>query len=227
MSSTYAQPGPRSEAKKILAVEAGGAATESMGGVAVVVLSILALVGVAPALLMAIAGIVFGAAFAVEGAAVASRHSALMSVLTETDAERIEFGGGVTVELAAGVAGVVLGILALIGIAPAILLPALAITGGAGLILSAGVLHTLNELRAEAYGVSSAARHASRAAVSGAMAAQVFAGLGAVALGILALIPAIGYSATLTIIAFLVLGASLMLSGTALSGRMLSLFRRA
>ena len=103
------------------AVEAGGAATESMGGVAVIVLSILSLLGVVPRILTPIAGIVFGIAFMVEGAAIAARQATLIQQTERTDvtgAPELEVGGGVTIELTVGAAAIVLGVLALIGVVP-------------------------------------------------------------------------------------------------------------
>jgi hypothetical protein len=135
-------------------------------------------------------------------------------------------GGGMTVELVAGVASIALGILALVGVVPTVLMPALVITGGAALILSAGAVERMNDIRAEAFGVGTTARAVARGAVSSAAAGQVLAGLGAVALGILALV-GVGDPAILTTVGLLVLGAAITLSGTALSGKMLSLFRRA
>ncbi|MGH7024312.1 MAG: hypothetical protein ACREEB_12080 [Caulobacteraceae bacterium] len=208
------------------AVEAGGAATESMGGVAVVVLAILALVGVVPGALTPIAGIIFGAAFLIEGAAMAARRNDMMTAMVGTEAERVVLGGGVTVEMAAGATAIVLGILALIGISSASLISALLIVAGAGLILSAGALSEFAELRAEMAGVDVAIRRMARAAVSGAAGAQVLAGLGAVVLGILSLIPSIPPQAALMRVGMLVLGASLVVSGSALSGRMLGMMRR-
>jgi len=211
--------------RRTYAVEAGGAATESMGGVAVVVLAILALAGVMRALLTDISGIVFGAAFIIEGAALAARHSAIMERVSEGRMEQLEMGGGMSVELVAGVAAIALGILSLIGLVPTILMPALVITGGAALILSAGAVERLNDIRADAFSVGPTARAVARGAVSSAAAGQVLAGLGAAALGILALV-GVGDPAILTSVGMLVLGAAITLSGTALSGKMLSLFRR-
>ena len=56
-----------------------------MGGVAVIVLAILALLGVVPRILTPIAGIVFGIAFMVEGAAIAARQSTLIQQTERTD----------------------------------------------------------------------------------------------------------------------------------------------
>jgi len=206
-------------------VEAGGAATESMGGVAVIILAIIALAGVLPGVLTDIAGIIFGAAFIVEGAALAARQTAIMGQMAEPGIEQLEAGGGMTAEFVAGLAAIILGILSLIGLMPLVLMPALVITGGAGLILCAGAVGRLNDLRTAGLGVNPTARVAAATGVASAAAGQVLAGLAAVTLGILALVR-VGDPQLLATVGVLVLGAAIALSGTALSGKMLSLFRR-
>ncbi|MGH6956154.1 MAG: hypothetical protein ACREEW_05760 [Caulobacteraceae bacterium] len=205
MSTTY----QTTETGRARAVGAGGGATESMGGIAVVVLAILALVGVIPRVLSPVAGIVFGVAFIVEGAANAARQA------TTTGVE-MEFGGGVTVELVAGLSAIVLGILALIGVHIPILMSALVIVGGAGLVLSAGLV---NRSSMPGAGMAQAS------VTSSAAAAHLLVGIAAIVLGILALTNA-GASVALFTVGLLVLGGSLMLSGTAMSTAMLRLFQR-
>jgi hypothetical protein len=90
---------------------------------------------------------------------------------------------------------------------------ALVITGGAALMLSAGLVNRTD-------GASTLA-----APPSSAAAAHLLAGLAAVVLGILALTNA-GAGMVLTTVALLVLGGSLMLTGTAMSTAMLRLFRQ-
>jgi hypothetical protein len=209
------------------AVEAGGAATESMGGIAAIVLTILALVGVLPRVLTSIAGIVFGVAFMVEGAAIAARQSNLINQAVGPSAEELEMGGGVTIELMGGLATLILGILALIGIIPGILLPALTTAGGAALILSAGVVQRLNELQASLVNpdVSAPVRSVTRMAVFSAASGQFLAGVAVVVLGILGLVR-VGDPVILSAVGILVLGAAITFSGTALASRLLQLFRR-
>jgi hypothetical protein len=198
-----------------------------MGGVAVVVLAILALVGVVPGALTPIAGIVFGAAFLIEGAAMATKRNDLMTTLAGAESAEVILGGGVTVEMASGITAIVLGILSLIGIASAALIPAILIVGGAGLMLSAGALSQFAEMRAAAAGASGPAQRLARAAVSGAAGTQVLAGLGAVVLGILSLVPPLAaHFGAFMRVGMLVLGSSLVVSGTALSGRVLGMMRR-
>ena len=89
---------------------------------------------------------------------------------------------------------------------------AVVIAGGAALMLSAGVVNRMQAMTTLSTPSSSAA------------AAHLLAGLAAVVLGILALTNA-GATMVLTTVGLLVLGASLMLSGTAMSTAMLRLFR--
>lgn len=206
-------------------VQAGGAATESMGGLAVVVLSILSLLGVLGHALTPIAGIVFGAALLIEAAALAAQRNAFMGIANAGGAQ-MEFGAGVSAGVVAGVAAVALGVLALVGVAAATLMAALVITGGLGLIIGAGAVHELNEIAAEMNSWSDASRRISRSAVRGAVGAQVLAGLAAMVLGVLALIPAVGANLVLTTVGLLVLGAAEILSGSALSGRVLGFIHR-
>jgi len=212
----------RTETKRTYEIEAGGSAGESVGGIAVVALSILALAGVMPMWLAPIAGIAFGAALLIEGAAMAVRHSELMAQVAATEEARFELSEGMSVEAAVGIACIALGILALVGVAPAVLLPSLAITGGAGLIVSAGTLRQLNEIRADALDISPTPRRVARTAVSSAAATQVLAGVAAITLGVIALVEASSFPSALTITALLVLGSAVLMSGATLSSRMLT-----
>jgi len=196
-----------------------------MGGVAVIALTIIALAGVLRPVLTEIAGIVFGAAFIIEGAALAARHASIMEQAgSDSGVDQLELGGGISVELVTGIAAITLGILSLVGVASNILMPVLVITGGAGLILSAGALQRLNDMRSDLLGIGRAERAIASSAVSSAAAGQVLAGLGAGTLGILALV-GVGDPILLTAVGVLVLGSAITLSGTALSGKMLNLFR--
>ncbi|HZD26720.1 MAG TPA: hypothetical protein VE631_10700, partial [Alphaproteobacteria bacterium] len=134
MSTTF-EPGTE---RRLLEVESGGAAVEAIGGIAIIILGILGLVGLAPSFLAAIAGIVFGVAVLALGAAIAAEFYSLYARLTGGALGTVELGGGMTVEVVAGGAAIVLGILALLGVAPNVLLPALVIAGGGSLMLAAG-----------------------------------------------------------------------------------------
>lgn len=207
------------------AVEAGGAATESMGGVATIVLTILALCGVLPRVLTSIGGIVFGIAFMVEGAAIAARQTGIMSQASGAT-DSVETGSGASVELMGGLAAIVLGILALVGVVPAILLSALVVVGGVALILSAGTVQRLNELHASLSSPDAGpqAQSVANLAASNASSGQFLAGIAAAVLGILGLVGI--YPIILSAVGLLVLGAAITFSGTALAGRLLKIFKR-
>jgi hypothetical protein len=175
-------------------------------------LAILSLVGVAPRFLLPISGIVFGVAFMVEGAALAARQSSIQS-----GGEQLA-SSSVTLELFAGLASLILGVLALIGIAIPALMAALVITGGGALVLSAAAIAPLApETGVRGVVVTTAA--------SSATASHVLAGIASVVLGIPALTSP-GASLILSSVALLVLGAALTSSGPAVSTAMLRLFDR-
>jgi hypothetical protein len=108
----------------------GGLALESIAGLAVVVLAVLALIGVLPMLLTTVGGIVFGIAMLVGGIAIAGAWARLTSAALRGNGDTMRAGGGAGVEMIVGLAAIALGVLALLGVSPAILVPALIITGG-------------------------------------------------------------------------------------------------
>jgi len=146
----------------------------------------------------------------VEGAAVAARQNALGEEGAGFSASSI------TIELFAGLAALVLGILALIGIAIPVLMAALVITGGGALIMSTGAVTASTETATRGVVVTTA--------VSSAAGSHLIAGIAGVVLGILALThPTL--SGVLSSVALIVLGAALTFSGSAVSTMMLRLFQ--
>jgi hypothetical protein len=227
---------PKSD-RHLLEVESSGAAVEAVGGLGVIVLSILGLINLVPATLAAIAAIVFGVAALAQGSAIATEHSQLFSKFGGDTTGSLELGGGMTAEIMAGGAAIVLGVLALLRIAPEVLLPASVIVGGASLMLTAGSVRRLNNMKMAAAEASStdSAQRVLHAATSGAAGSQLLAGVGAIVLGIIALAsqPATTLAAaapqswlTLTLVGLLVLGASIMISGGSLTGRLMQMFSR-
>jgi len=218
--------GPDSRA---VGLTAGGSTLKTVGGVAVAVLAILALVGVLPAILVAISGIVFGVAMLIEGLSIASEYSALAGEVAEGRTEIAEFGGGVGVEVLVGIAAIALGVLALVGVATSTMIPVLIIVGGVGLILSAGTTQRLNDLHLASMGHTEMARSVTHAAMTGAAVAQTLGGLAAVVLGILALVDVSAAAAagfgTLPQVGMLVLGVVVAFAGGALAGKATRLYR--
>ena len=107
---------------------------EAIGGVAALVLGILGLTGTIPGILAACAAMALGVALAIQGGGMAARYEEIAAVDPQTS-EKIELVGGTGEEILGGVAGAVLGLLALVGIAPAILLACASIVFGAALLL--------------------------------------------------------------------------------------------
>jgi len=198
-----------------------GSMSELLIGVGSIVLAIIALIGFLPETLVSITTIALGAAFVFEGAAI-SRE--ITDVLAESRLSTASLGYGMTVEFLAGIAGVALGILALVNVVPMVLLPAAAIVFGAGLIAGTGMTSRLSKIAVQATVEEEAVLELSREAIAAASYVRLFIGLGTMTLGVLALI---GMSPlVLSIIALLSVAFSQMISGGTLSGRAMSLFSR-
>jgi hypothetical protein len=109
----------------------GGTAADVVGGVAAIALGILALVGIAPWPLTSIAVISLGAALLLSSAIPA--HAA-----PEGGSKRGRAAGGV--QLLAGVAASVLGVLALLGMQPLWLVLVGVLVAGSGLVVSGAAM---------------------------------------------------------------------------------------
>ncbi len=109
-----------------------GALIVAGGGVAAIVLTVLGLANVAANGMLAVATIVRGVAFILQGMEIVAEYSAAAS---NGNSSAIPFTGGVTMEFLVGGAGVVLGILALVAGTAMILVPAALIAFGAATVL--------------------------------------------------------------------------------------------
>jgi hypothetical protein len=211
------------EEKSTAEIVFSGTMAEEIAAGAAAVLAIVSLAGKGPALLLPIAVIALGAALLFEGAAITSRFYELLSETTRNQLNTLELGSGMTAESMAGIFGITLGILSIFGLVPVILISAAVVGIGGCLILGAGANVRLNALKALTSAHHPLVREIVREAVLATTGLQVLIGLGGVTLGIIALTgvePKI-----LSEVAILGMSGSLLLSGTALAGRMLSLFR--
>lgn len=201
----------------------GGASAESIAGSAAIVLTIIGLAGILSHALLSIAAIAVGVGLLVQGGAVAAEHKELMAKLASETMEEVNLDMGISVELAGGLAAIVLGILSLLTVDPVVLMPAASVIVGGALLLSSGTTQRMNAIRLEgarnSHDQGMAARIA-REAVNTSAAAQSFIGIGAVVLGILGLIGLVPYQ--LALVAFLAAGASMALSGSAIGSRLYS-----
>lgn len=210
--------------EKTMKVIARGSTGEAICGLAAVALAILGLAGVLPALLASIAVIVIGAALSLEGGTLAARHSELLSEIGGGDLSNIEIEGGMTTELIGGIAGITLGILALLGVDRLVLLSVSAIVFGGVLLLSSATLSRLNEIQMTS-GHRDQSQRIADYAVSSAAGAKRFVGLGGITLGILALI-GVAAAPVLTLVAFLAVAVAELISGSAVSGKMTGILHR-
>lgn len=201
-----------------------GSVAETVGGIAAIVLAILGLAHVDPSLMLPITTIAIGVALLFEGGSIAAEYSRIISKSAESETPIGEVGSGMTSEMLAGIAGIVLGILALLGLASITLVASALIVYGTALALSSGMMSRLNDLKIEVSGAHPTAQRMAHEAVSAAMGTQVLVGLAGGVLGILALI---GIAPTaLVLVGLLAIGASLLLSGSAIGARLISMFRR-
>lgn len=202
-------------------VVAGGSMIEAIGCAAAIVLAIIGLSGILQPYMTAVAVIAIGASLLFEGGTVGARFSRLLATRAAGTFGYAGFGGGMTAEFLAGAAGIILGLLALLGIAQAILPPVAVIVFGGALLIGSGPTARLSFMENAASGNYVEVREVAREAVCATSGAQVLTGLAAAILGILALV---GFSAMiLTLVALLCVGAAVVINGSAISGRILSL----
>lgn len=210
MATTYTE-------RDVARVEATGSIVEAAGGIAVAILSIIALSRAGSLTLPSIAAIVLGAALLAEGGTVATEFARLLSMTSAGRLNAAEAGGGMTTEIFIGAGVLVLGVLALLGIGALTLLPAAVIATGGMMLLTAAGVQRMNEMRATMAGASDNAQRLMMAASSGAAAFQILAAIAAIVLGILAL-SSTAHVMAFTLAGLLVLGIAIALSGTAITG---------
>lgn len=197
----------------------GGSLAEGICGVAAIVLAIIGLAHADWTMLAAVATIVAGAALAFEGAAATAR-SVKMTAGQFTESE----SGSLSVEFLGGITGVVLGVLAILGLEAGILVSAAVIVFGASLMLESVGTSRFSSMTT---GPEMAGEGSRTMFFSGATSGwQVLIGLAAIVLGIIALVSSATAAATLNLVALLVIGGGILLTGTAISSRMLNMFNK-
>jgi hypothetical protein len=119
----------------LLGLEFNYSLGESSGGIALIVLAILALAKIDPMLLNAIAVIVAGIALLIEDRSLRARSAGVLSYAAARSPEAAMAPDGVSAGTLAGISGIVLGILAILGIAAAVLTAIAIIVFGAAVLL--------------------------------------------------------------------------------------------
>jgi hypothetical protein len=201
-------------AKMKIGVSAESSAIAVLAAAAAVVLSILALAGLAVVPFASIAVIATGAALLFEAAGVATYVADANGL--EADTEGAIAKESIGADAIAGIGAIVLGVLSLIGVEPTVLLPAAAIILGAGLLLSApGPMAEEGECAVPRH------RELVRASFAAASGVHVLVGDSAVILGIVGVLGKA--PVVMTVIAMLSIGAAQLLTGAAVGGRLASL----
>jgi hypothetical protein len=200
-----------------------GGFVDALGGIATIVLAIVGLSGTKSLDLLSIATIVFGAALLIQGGAMLTEFAQIEATPENNAASS---GGGVGALFGVGVAGIVLGVLALLGVSSQILNSVAVIAfGGAMVVSSSAVWHLLTSrsVATRFQSGSSMLRVVASEVATGSSSLQAMAGLAVIVLGILAV--AGTSSLYLTLIALIVAGASIVMTGSTLSGTMIGFMR--
>ncbi len=202
-------------------VLAGGSTLETLGGLVGLVVAIAGF-STLPFQMAGIAIIAIGIALFAQGLAVMSRWRDAVKRFEARSAPRgvrgptPELRGGISTEVFGGLAGVVIGILALSGVAPLVLLPAGVTLFGAVLLLGGAAQPDLVFLAPEKNAKYARVTYTA-IQTSGSIMALV--GVASAVLGILGLLR-VGPILTLTLIALLAIGSALLFAGGALTARL-------
>jgi hypothetical protein len=203
-------------------VLAGGMSAEALAGLCGAVFAILGLALHAPTL-GGVAAILIGLALVMHGGSIASRWRQALHRLDRGAAtsehgggfDRRELFGGLGTELVGGGITLALGVLAIAGVIPYVLLPVAAIVVGATVLFGGA---TQPELAHLAPDYDPRASKMTRGAVVASGGVMVLAGIASAVLGILALLH-VGPAVTLSLIAMLCIGVALFLAGGSLAAR--------
>ncbi len=207
-----------------------GGLIDAIGGIATIVLAVIGLARVHEPLMVAIATVVFGVALLIQGGTMLSEFAQVIFPPESKVGDVDQFGGAsLSVVFMGGAAGIVLGVLALLGINATVLTPIAAIVFGTVLVLSSNAVWQLYMLRraikSEGQPQYAGAELLASEIASGSAGIQALAGLVAIVLGVLAV--AGEANLTLNLVALLALGATTVMTGGGLTATVLSFMRSA
>jgi len=201
----------------------GGSLSEGFAGAGAVAIGIIALAEGGSLTMISIATILVGLALLFEGGSIAARFTNLMNQTSEGKLDSVELGAGMSAQLIGGLGVITMGILSLLGIASLELSSIAAIIAGGSVLLGSASTARMNRVKIERSGENEETRGLAHTAVSSAASVELFIGIGAVVLGILAVLGIT--AAQLTSIAMLAVGFSVLMGGAALSSLSV-MFRR-
>ncbi len=194
-----------------------GLLTEGAAGIAAIALAVIALAGISAGALAAIATIVIGV-----GLIVQAFYSAAENLKIAGAGAGGDLGGEVMVDGLCGVTGIVLGVLALVGVNIAHLVPSALIVFGGALILGGAVSMRPRNVPVVAAGSEPRIVSVAGSAATGGM--EVLIRIAAIVLGILSLILAGSWA--LVLVGLLAVGAALLLVSATFSGALLHVLTR-
>jgi hypothetical protein len=201
-----------------------GLLTEGAAGIATIVLAIIALAGISIGALAAITTIIIGVGLIVQAfnaAAEVSRDLNASGTASTVAWRRTELGGEVMIDMTAGLTGIVLGILGLVGINAPHLIPAALIVFGGSLILS-GTIAAQGRGVGTAMTTSGAPVQVSYQGSAAIAGLEIMVGFAAAILGILTLI--LESSWILLLVGFIAVGAALLIVSATFSGAVVRFF---
>jgi hypothetical protein len=200
-----------------------GGFVDAIGGIATVVLSIFGLAGTRPGTMIAIAIIVFGVSLLIQGGTMATEYA---GIRFPAGAVAPSGGNSLSAIFMVGAAGIILGVLALLGLESVVLDAVAIIVFGAGLALSSSSLAHLHAMKrwgaaSEAEPTLAGSEILASEMAYGSGGLQALAGLAAVVLGILAISgTGIVDDRILILAGLLVVGATMVVTGSAMTGTM-------
>jgi hypothetical protein len=206
-----------------LEAEPFGLLSEGAAGIAAIVLAVIALAGISAPILAAIVTIVIGVGLMVQAFNSAAEGSKAGSAGLATSGQTTEIGGEVMVDCLTGITGIVLGILALVGINAPHLIPVALIVFGGALLLGGTI-----QMRPKTAPVMTAPGQVQLVSHQGSAAAggmEIMVGIAAIVLGILSLI--FMSSWVLVLVGFIAVGAALLMVSATFSGTVTRLFTAA
>jgi hypothetical protein len=204
------------EARATRTVVAGGSSLETLGGLTALVTAVVGFVEL-PFHMAGVATVALGIALVAQGIAVTSRWRDALAAIEGTRARQADLVKGISTETFAGMVGVMLGILALAGVAPLVVLPAAVLAYGGALVIGGAAQPDLVYLAPER---NPRFARVTYDAIQSSGSIMVLVGIAAAVLGTLAL-ASLGPVLTLTLVALLSIAASLMFAGGVLTARLL------
>lgn len=225
MEGRMEQPMPKVSPASEARSSAVASMAENLAGGGAIALAIIGLAGIVPNFVASIAILAIGTAFLFEGVGIAGRLNRLLQLQSKGGLDAAEFGGGISSEFFAGLAGVTLGILSIVGMVPGQLIAIAVLVFGAAIVRGSRAVARINSQMIEYTDESQEAKNVANELVLSAEGVQMLIGLAAVILGIIAVIgktePMI-----LSLVGLLIIGFGNLLSGQAVNDKFLGILHR-